>query len=559
MKTFHEIAIQTDICGVDSSEELISLFTDALKICKRFEDENENSSWMNTDERSRSPQYFTSDNVTYCITSAESVDLQPVPLLEFKVADNQENIAGVFTQIRSRESTNHAEKNIDGVIVQLADNVRKISGDKDSPAKKRQDGKELAKAKMLCPFCSKEYVSKKPYEKHLKTHPELEKCDDVVDEGNYDNFEQESSGEEYIVSEDDNGESDGIDTGDDRPSAPKKKRRNKTPNKVKAEVSKKQRSTKKKASIKIPTVKKRVLVTHECQYCQQKFTNIKKFKTHVRKHERDAKKPVSFICSYCNKDCKSHISYKRHVVTHTKEKAFPCHLCEKAFSRTTDLKIHIRRHTNEKPYKCSHCDKRFVKKWAMDEHVRIHTGEKPYKCDICKKSFRFKNVLKTHQTTHTGVHPYNCHICGQGFNKTHHLEQHIRTHTGEKPFVCKYCNKAFISSTNWKQHVKKHVKALEADSLIAETETSIASNELISSTQSTIDSSAIIPSSPCTLDSSSLISNNQSSIGMCSSALNTPTTVDNCAFMEDTQITIDRDLIAKVADTVGCTKLFGDN
>ena len=108
------------------------------------------------------------------------------------------------------------------------------------------------------------------------------------------------------------------------------------------------------------------------------------------------------------------------------DKSHQCKYCQKKFTQSTHLDVHLRSHMGVKPYKCEFCDKRFTQGGNLRTHMRLHTGEKPFKCDICDKQFSRKGNLQAHLLTHDNSKPFICRFdgCNKGFTQLGNLKAH---------------------------------------------------------------------------------------------------------------------------------------
>lgn len=108
------------------------------------------------------------------------------------------------------------------------------------------------------------------------------------------------------------------------------------------------------------------------------------------------------------------------------DKSHQCKYCQKKFTQSTHLDVHLRSHMGVKPYKCEFCDKRFTQGGNLRTHMRLHTGEKPFKCNICDKQFSRKGNLQAHLLTHDNSKPFICKFdgCNKGFTQLGNLKAH---------------------------------------------------------------------------------------------------------------------------------------
>ncbi|VDO31983.1 unnamed protein product [Haemonchus placei] len=99
-------------------------------------------------------------------------------------------------------------------------------------------------------------------------------------------------------------------------------------------------------------------------------TSILKTRTALRKHAKvHAARNLS--CDRCGRTFAERTKLKRHMLTHTGERAFQCRFegCSKAFSLEANLKSHIKTHTGEKPHKCQICHHAFSHPYNLRVHI----------------------------------------------------------------------------------------------------------------------------------------------------------------------------------------------
>ncbi|XP_022207639.2 zinc finger protein 271 isoform X3 [Nilaparvata lugens] len=166
-------------------------------------------------------------------------------------------------------------------------------------------------------------------------------------------------------------------------------------------------------------------------------------------------------CRVCSKRFLYSCRLKRHMLTHTKEKAekrHQCTVCTKRFPHTGDLNVHMRSHTKEKPYECTVCTKKFSVTGHLKRHMLIHTN-KSHQCTMCTKRFRCYYDMINHMRIHTNEKHHQCTVCTKRFIMSGDLTKHMRTHTKDKPYHCTVCNEKFSVSSNLRRHFKRiHAK-----------------------------------------------------------------------------------------------------
>lgn len=219
----------------------------------------------------------------------------------------------------------------------------------------------------------------------------------------------------------------------------------------------------------------------ECEICSKKFTQNSHLTTHKKRHFSDyteyctpckrgfysrsqyknhinvAHKQIWHICEICGCKLSTKSALKDHMATHDQRtRTAICEICGKTYLNSRNLRNHLKTHSQDGGFSCKVCGKLVSGKKTLEEHVRTHSGEKPIHCSICDKSFASKSYLKAHLRTHTGIKPYCCAFCRKSFTQRSSLKIHVRYHTGERPYVCSTCGKGFVNRTHLNGHVKTH-------------------------------------------------------------------------------------------------------
>jgi len=111
-------------------------------------------------------------------------------------------------------------------------------------------------------------------------------------------------------------------------------------------------------------------VVKRCDGCKIDFTNLAKFKVHVKNCE----KIVTYNCNLCKSSKPSQGELNRHIRrVHTKDSVkTEYYFCGKKLV-TSDLTRHVRTHTKQRPWKCQYCGAERISSPYLKSHVqRIH-------------------------------------------------------------------------------------------------------------------------------------------------------------------------------------------
>ena len=134
--------------------------------------------------------------------------------------------------------------------------------------------------------------------------------------------------------------------------------------------------------------------SYKCQIaqCAKKFTNVKDWNLHHRKHHPD----VNSTREKCNKVSSTPIQHCDHIYNH-KEMQFSCGRCCKSFPSISHLNLHRHLHKRQWLYSCFAADCKWEYKWPQDllQHLKVHLPER-YKCAKCSYSNPERRLLVQH-------------------------------------------------------------------------------------------------------------------------------------------------------------------
>ena len=147
------------------------------------------------------------------------------------------------------------------------------------------------------------------------------------------------------------------------------------------------------------------------QNLEEMNENIGKINDLEEKRNRKDKKLLT--CSNCSfqtnseQGLKIHMKKKHTVVVETDDPK-PCHLCDKQCKSSLDLKKHLITHTyKQATYKCDECDFVGQNEVTMEVHNGKHHSEK-FECGLCDSEMKNLESLETHLNTCESFRCYRC-------------------------------------------------------------------------------------------------------------------------------------------------------
>ncbi|XP_069102138.1 zinc finger protein 91-like [Argopecten irradians] len=221
-----------------------------------------------------------------------------------------------------------------------------------------------------------------------------------------------------------------------------------------------------------------------CHGCGQVFQLKTELEEHYKKYggkkslkcvqnvmgnqKSDTKDPVpvsiaNYNCRKCGSNFRNENLYKEHYLReHGGGNPFQCDLCDRDFKSRLGLKLHMMGHTGEKPHACTVCDKRFRQKISLMTHMKKHniTPEVVLSCNVCNAEFDTAVSLRGHLQTHTRqkldrIIP--CARCGKQFKDEKFYLKHLEAHGVSMTLTCEHCEKEFEEDESYSVHcVQEH-------------------------------------------------------------------------------------------------------
>ncbi|XP_039444620.1 transcription factor grauzone-like [Culex pipiens pallens] len=201
-------------------------------------------------------------------------------------------------------------------------------------------------------------------------------------------------------------------------------------------------------------------VTMICSKCDFVGANFKELSSHAKSaHNMPT---YSVIC--CERKFSKRFRLYEHCLKHLNPDHFKCELCDKTFTDSDGLQSHrwfIHTPVSERPFKCDVCGDAYVKEYLLKAHMDRHLDKerKTHTCDSCGVTYTTLPQLKAHQqNVHGAMSDWVCDVCAKGFAHRALLERHRLTHTeeGQRSLKeqCEKCHKWLINRTSYLRHRK---------------------------------------------------------------------------------------------------------
>ncbi|XP_045527897.1 protein suppressor of hairy wing [Pieris brassicae] len=195
--------------------------------------------------------------------------------------------------------------------------------------------------------------------------------------------------------------------------------------------------------------------TYSCQFCTQTFVRRAHVTRHMLQKGCDGRKLREFSCGICSAKFSRKDNLLVHLrLQHIMNKRFQCKMCDFSTKNFSKLILHSQRMHLPKPlqYECDHCGKLTKSRGSLTKHLEIH-GDKKYACEVCGYSTYTIEVMRRHTLTHVEDKPYKCSICSNSFIQKAQLLRHLNQHM---EFVCNICSKRFKTREEATIHEGQH-------------------------------------------------------------------------------------------------------
>ena len=220
---------------------------------------------------------------------------------------------------------------------------------------------------------------------------------------------------------------------------------------------------------------------NKCSFCTSKMIELK-LHAQKEKHDDDKEEPdgtedecdvtgenvlIDYACSNCSFKTKRFLTYREHLLTHTKigaKEMFKCLDCDYTTRHKYNLKTHLKRHAKigelceDEVFRCGKCDYISPYKHDLMTHMKKHDPEKPFQCDQCDFQSIYKHSLIHHvRSKHEKLRPFKCEECDYCSARKQDLQTHMGRHAEEKKFKCDRCLYATPYKVSFKAHMDRHM------------------------------------------------------------------------------------------------------
>jgi len=192
--------------------------------------------------------------------------------------------------------------------------------------------------------------------------------------------------------------------------------------------------------------------TFYCEECD--YTTA--YKQHLKQHINFVHKGIGHLCDHCGFKARDKGQLKNHVLTNHENVRYECKHCEFKAKSKGNLKQHVESLHKGIRHRCDLCDYSTPYMMNLKNHLKVaHEGFR-YECDLCDHKATSNGRLKTHkQVKHEGIR-YSCNLCEYKGTVKASLKRHIEAvHQGVK-YPCSHCEYKATS----RQHLKIHVESM---------------------------------------------------------------------------------------------------
>eukprot|EP00092_Neocalanus_flemingeri_P008121 GFUD01008761.1.p1 GENE.GFUD01008761.1~~GFUD01008761.1.p1 ORF type:complete len:449 (-),score=54.82 GFUD01008761.1:191-1537(-) len=180
------------------------------------------------------------------------------------------------------------------------------------------------------------------------------------------------------------------------------------------------------------------------------------YKQHLKQHVDFVHNGIGHLCDHCGFKARDKGQLKNHVLANHQGVRHECQYCDFKAKSKGNLKQHVESLHQGIRHRCDVCDYSTPYMMNLKNHLKvIHEGFR-YECDMCEHKATSNGRLKTHkQVKHEGIR-FSCNLCQYKGTVKASLKRHMEAvHEGVK-YPCKHCEYKATS----KQHLKIHIESM---------------------------------------------------------------------------------------------------